>query len=71
HYQERIFFAKKAVELAPRDPNALRSLAWAWWISGDEAKAIDTYKKLKEIDPLAFQQVLDRVLEIKKAIIGD
>ncbi|MCM8775448.1 MAG: tetratricopeptide repeat protein, partial [Candidatus Omnitrophica bacterium] len=47
HYQERSFFAKKAVELAPRDPNALRSLAWAWWISGDEAKAIDTYKKLK------------------------
>lgn len=66
-YEERLEFARKAWELFPEDPIALRQLAWGYWLVGDKDKSLDIYRQLGEKDPAALAAVFQAQPEIKQA----
>ncbi len=70
-FEERILYAQKAVELSPQNPSAIRALAWAYWLSGRQDKAAETYHQLKQIDQKIFQEVKQRVPEIQKIMVEE
>ena len=70
-FENRIRFAKKALEISPNDPFALRHLAWSYWISGDQAKALETYRVLGAVHPEALKEVLRSKPKIQKAFEGN
>ena len=57
-YSNRIYFAKKALELEPNNPFALRALAWTYYLMGEQGKAFEIYRKLEQLDPHAFEEVV-------------
>lgn len=63
-YENRIFYAQKAVELKPKDPKALRHLAWSYWLAGDQAKAKEIYARIKSLYPNEFSDLLKRQPQI-------
>ncbi len=66
-FENRIRFAKKALEISPGNPFALRHLAWSYWISGDREKALETYRALGGAHPEALQEVFRSRPKIRKA----
>lgn len=65
-FDNRIRFAKKALEIDPKNSRALRYLAWTYWLMGEEEKALETYQDLEQVDPGALQEVFGVQPEIKK-----
>lgn len=63
----RLRFAKKALEIHPEDPTALRHLAWTYWWMGKRAEAIQEYRKLGKVSSQALEEVFKNEPEIKKA----
>jgi len=57
-FEERIRFAQKAVALAPENTNALRALAWAYWVAGQKERAAEIYRMLKQKDFVLYEQIL-------------
>ena len=57
-YENRIRVAQKALKLEPNNSQVLRALAWAYWLKGDKDKAVEIYKKLEQLDPQAFGEVI-------------
>lgn len=66
-YENRIRWAKKALETHPHHPSALRHLAWSYWLDGEVDKALEVYQELKELNPQAFYEVMDHEPGIKEA----
>ena len=66
-YDERLEFARRAWELFPDDPIALRQLAWAYWLLKEKDKALDIYKHLGEKNPRALEAVFHARPEIQQA----
>ena len=66
-YDERLEFAQKALNLFPEDPIALRQLAWAYWLKGNNEKAFGDYRQLGKIDSAAFDTVFRAQPELKQA----
>lgn len=67
-YDNRILFAKKALEIKPDDPRALRHLAWSYWLKGDSVNAAEVYKKLQQKHPEDFKEAIKDQPEIRKAL---
>jgi len=57
HFDERVKYALKALEIDPVDPQALRHLAWTYWLMGEKAKALKVYERLQAADPAALKEV--------------
>ena len=70
-FKERVFFAKKAVELGPKNLYALRTLAWAYWISGDLENAASVYGRLKRADVKSYQDVMQKNPDLKGLSVSD
>ncbi len=66
-FDNRLYYAQKALEIYPHNPKALRHLAWTYWLMGDKKKALDTYSALKEIDPAELQTAFRSQPDIQKA----
>ena len=66
-FENRIRFVNKALEISPGNPFALRHLAWSYWISGDQEKALETYRTLGETHPDALKEVFRSRPKIQKA----
>ena len=66
-FDNRIRYAQKALEIHPDHPRALRYLAWTYWLMGAQDRALETYRKLGEVDPRALQEVFELAPDIKKA----
>lgn len=67
-YDSRILYAKKALEIKPKDPLALRHLAWSYWIKGDIPKALETYQQLRIVAPEQLSDILQKNPGIKEAL---
>ena len=63
-FDNRVRFAKKALEIYPDDPRALRYLAWTYWLMGRKREALATYRKLAKVD----RQALDEVFKAQPSI---
>ena len=63
----RIRFAKKILTLDPNQPQALRHLAWAYWLKGQQQEALSIYEKLDLADPEVLSEVFRLQPRIKKA----
>lgn len=69
----RIRFSKKALEIRPESPLALRRLAWNYWLKGDKENSMKIYQKLGEVSPKDLSEVtttrseIKQLLELKKA----
>ena len=64
-FENRLRFAKKALELKPHSPPALRHLAWTYWLMGEKDQALEIYRHLYQVDPAAFQTALKNQADIK------
>lgn len=67
-YDNRIRFAKKALELNPNSMRSLRYLAWSYWLKGDKEKAVEIYRKIGQINPHVLREIESRHPEIKTAL---
>ncbi len=65
---ERISYARKAVELEPENPYALRALAWAYWLSGQRQEAAGIYGKLKRVDQKSYTEIMEHFPEVEKVM---
>ncbi|MBI4394884.1 MAG: tetratricopeptide repeat protein [Candidatus Omnitrophica bacterium] len=65
--ENRIRFAQKVLELDPKNSEALRHLAWAYWLNGQYAQALEIYKELERVDPDSLSEVFKLRPKIKKA----
>jgi len=66
-YENRIRFSKKALAISPNNPRALRYLAWTYWLSGDQGKALETYRILSRTHPDVLAEVFKLKPKIRKA----
>ena len=66
-FENRIRYAQKALEIHPKDPGALRHLAWTYWLMGEKEKALETYRTLSQADPVSLQTVFQNQPLIKNA----
>ena len=66
-FDNRIRFAKRALEIEPRNPRALRYLAWTYWLMGEKKNALETYQTLKQIDPSSLEEVFKAQPDIAAA----
>lgn len=66
-YEERLLFSKRASELFPEDPVAMRQLAWSYWLLERKEEALRVYKQLEEKDPAALKAVFAARPEIRQA----
>ena len=64
-FTQRITYAQKALTLDPEGPDALRSLAWAYWLSNQKEKARTVYQKLGTTYPAIFQEIVQRLPELR------
>ena len=64
-FENRIRFAKKALELDPLNSRALRYLAWTYWLMGEREEAIAIYRNLALLSPEALEEVFQAQPEIK------
>ncbi len=65
--ENRIRFAQKVLELDPSNSEALRHLAWAYWLNGRYARALEVYKALEQVDPDQLSEVFKSRPKIKRA----
>lgn len=68
--ENRVRFAKKALEIYPENPLALRHLAWTYWWMQKQPEALEVYRTLNRISPEAMQEVLKNQPEIRKVFEG-
>ncbi len=68
-YDNRIFFANKALGIYPDHPKALRHLAWSYWLKGDKDRALAVYEGLGQKHPEALREVFQNNLDVKKAFV--
>jgi len=68
-YDNRIRYAKRALQLKPHDPLVLRHLAWSYWLVGNQKTALEIYRRLEKIDPKSLDKVFSYQSEIKKAYV--
>lgn len=66
-FEERILYAQKALAIHPENPQALRQLAWSYWLKGDRPKAIEVYKKLSSIAPEELEQAFQNQPALREA----
>lgn len=63
--ENRVRFARRALAIRPKDPRALRHLAWSYWLMNHKDKALQIYGDLKLSDPDALQKVFQNQPDIK------
>lgn len=66
-YEDRLRVARRAVELSPKNQEALRALAWSYWISGRKENAFKVYDQIKILNPHLAVEILENVPDLKKA----
>lgn len=67
-FPNRVRFARKALGIHPRDPRALRHLAWTYWLMGRKARALRVYQVLREVDPQSFDEIFSNLDRLKKRL---
>lgn len=67
-FPNRVRFARKALAIRPRDPRALRHLAWTYWLMGRRGRALKVYALLKQVDPQSFNEIFFNLDELKKKL---
>lgn len=63
-FEHRIRYARKALEILPGDPRALRALAWSYWLQKDTESAIAVYREIEDRYPDVFEEILQAHPEI-------
>ena len=66
-YERRLYWIRKALEIRPEDPHALRHLAWTYWLMGEKEKALKVYAELGKSNPEVFGEVFTNIGELGKA----
>ncbi len=66
-FDYRIRVAHKILDLDPDNVQALRHLAWAYWLKGDTDEALKTYERLAVVDPQSLLEVFRLRPKIKRA----
>lgn len=56
-FPNRLRYARKALEIHPEDPRALRHLAWSYWLAGEKEKAFRVYREIKQVDPKIVDEI--------------
>jgi len=67
-YDNRVRFAKKALQIKPNGVRALRYLAWTYWLMGKPEEAARLYERIRVANPKAFNEITERYPEIKEAL---
>lgn len=67
-FENRVRFARKALDLDPKNERGLRYLAWTYWLMGEKDLAVETYRHLGELHPAALEEVFKFQPDIKKAL---
>jgi tetratricopeptide (TPR) repeat protein len=65
-FENRVRFARKALEIDPENVRALRYLAWTYWLMGKKDQAMETYRRLAAVDSLALQEVFQKQPDIRE-----
>ncbi len=68
-YEKRVQLIQKALELKPNNSQALRALAWTYWLMEHKEKALETYDQLKQLDPEALREVVKLQPKMEKLIL--
>ncbi len=69
-FDNRVRMAQKALEMDPDNPRGLRYLAWTYWLMGKKDKALETYRRLAQVDPKSLQEVFHHQPDIEKAFLN-
>lgn len=64
-YENRIRYAERALAIHPNHPQALRHLAWTYWLLEEKEKALEIYRKINRIDPVLLKNIFERQSELK------
>lgn len=64
-FGNRIRFARKALAIHPRDPSALRHLAWTYWLMGKKVRALQIYWHLRQADPKNLNEIFSNLNQLK------
>src|SRR3989338_3172133 len=66
-FENKIRFAKHALEIESHKPRALRYLAWTYWMMGEKKKALEVYRRLEQLDPSSLEEIFKAQPDIATA----
>jgi len=65
-FDNRLRFARRAIELKPEDSRGYRALAWTYWLMNDKDKAVEIYRRLKVMDPQGLERVFEAQPQVRQ-----